>query len=462
MDGFHIWILERLYASLELLVATVLLRFAAMVSLINFLVLAFGFCKLGEDSKWSTKMLYFSFLSVAHGILLVLMVYSPLHVIVLGVAIIAKCIIMCTFSADRDVQLHSVCPNSSPRLDERSSTLRSGRERNNERNERNRNSSVNQRSTQVVHARPAHEETRLLEMKFIPSSNVTVVFAIDEYVGMDVESVAGVFGVSFSFDDKPLEVTIVDIRSDGLVQEQYPGLKLRDKLHAINGNFVSRVSKNIFLRTFKNVRPLVLSFVHADGAGVTTPLHKAVKLGDCTYAEYLLSRDVNLGRINCEDETGRTALDYAIELNDEKIVELLKARGAKEANKTATLKGLGKIKSKKIVEERKFNLDAYIGDKDIRDDFLCPITHDVMQDPVVAQDGFTYERKDIVRWLKTSSKSPMTKEDISSSGLIPNRTLKSAIESWKDEKKLEWEEKEKQRKDMNNPEEEIDEEQVMV
>ena len=85
-----------------------------------------------------------------------------------------------------------------------------------------------------------------------------------------------------------------------------------------------------------------------------------------------------------------------------------------------------------------------------------------MQDPVVAQDGFTYERKDIVRWLKTSSKSPMTKEDISSSGLIPNRTLKSAIESWKDEKKLEWEEKEKQRKDMNNPEEEIDEEQVMV
>ena len=92
MDGFHIWILERLYASLELLVAVVLLRFAAMVGLINFLVLAFGFCKLGEDSKWSTKMLYFSFLSVAHGILLVLMVYSPLHVIVLGVAIIAKCI----------------------------------------------------------------------------------------------------------------------------------------------------------------------------------------------------------------------------------------------------------------------------------------------------------------------------------------------------------------------------------
>ena len=124
-----------------------------------------------------------------------------------------------------------------------------------------------------------------------------------------------------------------------------------------------------------------------------------------------------------------------MELNDEKIVELLKARGAKEANKTATLKGLGKIKSKKIVEERKFNLDAYIGDKDIRDDFLCPITHDVMQDPVVAQDGFTYERKDIVRWLKTSSKSPMTKEDISSSGLIPNRTLKSAIESWKDDMK---------------------------
>jgi len=31
-------------------------------------------------------------------------------------------------------------------------------------------------------------------------------------------------------------------------------------------------------------------------------------------------------------------------------------------------------------------------------EFYCPITHEVMVDPVVAQDGHTYERQAIEEW----------------------------------------------------------------
>ena len=44
----------------------------------------------------------------------------------------------------------------------------------------------------------------------------------------------------------------------------------------------------------------------------------------------------------------------------------------------------------------------------IPDEFVCPITTFSMRDPVLAVDGFTYERKAIETWLKRASASPMT------------------------------------------------------
>ncbi len=33
------------------------------------------------------------------------------------------------------------------------------------------------------------------------------------------------------------------------------------------------------------------------------------------------------------------------------------------------------------------------------DDFICPITYQIFRDPVIAGDGYTYERAAIVRWI---------------------------------------------------------------
>lgn len=66
------------------------------------------------------------------------------------------------------------------------------------------------------------------------------------------------------------------------------------------------------------------------------------------------------------------------------------------------------------------------------DTFLCPITRDLMTDPVICSDGHTYERQAIEEWLKASSRSPKTNQRLLSRDLIPNHALRSTIEGMQD------------------------------
>jgi len=54
---------------------------------------------------------------------------------------------------------------------------------------------------------------------------------------------------------------------------------------------------------------------------------------------------------------------------------------------------------------------------------ICPITQDVMREPVIDKEGNTYEKSAILEWLKTNNNSPITRNVISASELIPNRAL---------------------------------------
>lgn len=66
-----------------------------------------------------------------------------------------------------------------------------------------------------------------------------------------------------------------------------------------------------------------------------------------------------------------------------------------------------------------------------RPDFFCPITTMVMEDPVVAMDGHTYERAAIETWFHTHDTSPMTQQVVPPM-LVPNVSLRSMIASWGD------------------------------
>jgi hypothetical protein len=65
------------------------------------------------------------------------------------------------------------------------------------------------------------------------------------------------------------------------------------------------------------------------------------------------------------------------------------------------------------------------------DSFLCPITREVMEDPVIASDGHTYEREAIEMWFRNNRnpRSPKTNQILSSTQLFPNYALKNAIEA---------------------------------
>ena len=43
-------------------------------------------------------------------------------------------------------------------------------------------------------------------------------------------------------------------------------------------------------------------------------------------------------------------------------------------------------------------------------DLLCPLSHEIMFDPVIAEDGCTYERLAIERWFESNDTSPMVRE----------------------------------------------------
>lgn len=67
------------------------------------------------------------------------------------------------------------------------------------------------------------------------------------------------------------------------------------------------------------------------------------------------------------------------------------------------------------------------------DSFYCPITHEIMKDPVIdPTDGQSYERSALLEWVRAHGTSPATRRPISAADLEnvqPNRTLRSLIEA---------------------------------
>jgi hypothetical protein len=86
----------------------------------------------------------------------------------------------------------------------------------------------------------------------------------------------------------------------------------------------------------------------------------------------------------------------------------------------------------------------------VPNEFLCPIYKDIMRDPVVAADGFSYERAAIEHWIRqqdplvfeftseygylcrTQAKSPITRQPLGNSILKDNISLRKLIRDYLD------------------------------
>ncbi|XP_054777184.1 U-box domain-containing protein 17-like [Prosopis cineraria] len=64
-------------------------------------------------------------------------------------------------------------------------------------------------------------------------------------------------------------------------------------------------------------------------------------------------------------------------------------------------------------------------------DFCCPITLDLMRDPVIISTGQTYDRCSISRWIEDGHCTcPKTGQMLTSTRLVPNRSLRNLIMQW--------------------------------
>lgn len=66
----------------------------------------------------------------------------------------------------------------------------------------------------------------------------------------------------------------------------------------------------------------------------------------------------------------------------------------------------------------------------IPNSFLCCITHNIMKNPVMDNEGNTYEKDAILKWLENNTTSPITRNILTINDLKPNRALKDAIETF--------------------------------
>jgi hypothetical protein len=96
---------------------------------------------------------------------------------------------------------------------------------------------------------------------------------------------------------------------------------------------------------------------------------------------------------------------------------------------------------RKVAKELESQLEAAEEDaerwrktaEEIPDAFECSITQDMMTDPVICSDGHTYERSAIVDWFtRGNNTSPKTGAQLLHQNLIPNISLRQAIEEFKE------------------------------
>ena len=67
------------------------------------------------------------------------------------------------------------------------------------------------------------------------------------------------------------------------------------------------------------------------------------------------------------------------------------------------------------------------------DHFACPLTFELMVDPVVdPTSGTTYEKAAIVEWLTKNATSPVSGAALRPSQLVPNLALRNAIDEWRE------------------------------
>ncbi|XVE93997.1 hypothetical protein REPUB_Repub01dG0242400 [Reevesia pubescens] len=127
------------------------------------------------------------------------------------------------------------------------------------------------------------------------------------------------------------------------------------------------------------------------------------------------------------------------------IRKLVKHRGGQNETIQQILDLLGKFKQIAGIDET-FSLDGPISTRNhqrcrsslVPHEFLCPITLEIMTDPVIVATGQTYERESIRKWLNSKRTTcPKTGQTLEHLSLAPNFALRNLIQQWSEKNNVE-------------------------
>ncbi|KAJ6739495.1 RING-TYPE E3 UBIQUITIN TRANSFERASE [Salix koriyanagi] len=159
-------------------------------------------------------------------------------------------------------------------------------------------------------------------------------------------------------------------------------------------------------------------------------------LDDLQYDELGISDEVNE-----QVELTRMQLKRAKRRADTQDIELAMdmMRGAQNSESIQQIKDLlGKFRQIAGVDET-IVLDGPVSSKSLQrcqsliipHEFLCPITMEIMVDPVIVSSGQTYERESIQKWLNSKHRTcPKTGQILDHLSLATNFALRNLILQW--------------------------------
>ena len=152
---------------------------------------------------------------------------------------------------------------------------------------------------------------------------------------------------------------------------------------------------------------------------------KELELGDMSFAMLALDvEDIREVRESSVDAEARARCDRLLEARQEAEREAKQEAAAEAARPAAAVKA--ETLERAMAEDGDGGSSGVASPSEASEaaevpaDFICPITAEIMTDPVSTVDGFTYEREAISKWLRTNDTSPRTGAKLESKTLTPN------------------------------------------
>ncbi|KAF3535020.1 hypothetical protein F2Q69_00019877 [Brassica cretica] len=230
----------------------------------------------------------------------------------------------------------------------------------------------------------------------------------DDIGGLQVRTRDGIGLMDINPKDEALVVNVGDLL------HAWTNGRLRSSQHRVvlkRHSFVENRFSLAFFWCFEDQK-VVFAPDEVVGGGERGRVFRSFKCGD-----YLRFRESNeKGKF---EKVGHTVEDFA------RTEDQIRAKDRPDLEKQIlpVLENL-----KKVAEKARKTIAS--APKQPPSHFICPLLKDVMKDPCIAADGYTYDRKAIEKWMEDYRSSPVTDSPLENMTLLPNHTLHAAIVEW--------------------------------